>query len=191
MVSDRLGAWLEMEIVGRGALLDPLVPDCTDSATPYNSRSLVLVSGPGRVFMTRGLACRWILVDGPFDRKFGVRLGRTPSASQSEDLCPTVESLSDKGTPRSRQATGTVPAFAEDNSSPEKASPKRKIAGGFSAAILRGSSGIKKRCWRPCKALGGHWGPILKNRIILRANVQQSICETAFSCRSRKIFVNF
>ena len=177
MVSDRLGAWLEMEIVGRGALLDPLVPDCTDSATPYNSRSLVLVSGPGRVFMTRGLACRWILVDGPFDRKFGVRLGRTPSASQSEDLGPTVESLSDKGTPRSRQATGRV--------------PKRKITDGLSTEILRGSSGIKKRCWRPCKALGGHWGPILKNRIILRANVQQSICETAFSCRSRKIFVNF
>jgi len=91
--------------------------------------------------------------DRLFDGWFGVRLGRTPPASQSEDLCRTNRRLSDKGTPRSRQATGTAPAFAEDNSSPEKASPKRKITGGFSAAILRGCSGIKKRGCRPCKAI--------------------------------------
>ena len=53
---------------------------------------------------------------------------------------------------------------------PEKASPKRKITGGFSAAILRGSSGIKKRGCRPCKASGGHSEPIFQNRITLRAD---------------------
>ena len=87
------------------------------------------------------------------------------SASQSERFCRTNRRLSDKNTARSRQATGTVPALAEGNSSPEKAASERKISGGFSAAILRGSSGIKKRGCRPCKASGGHWEPILKNRI--------------------------
>ncbi len=62
---------------------------------------------------------------------------------------------------------------------PEKASPKRKITGGFSAAILRGSSGIKKRGCRPCKASEGHRESTPENCITLQANVQQSIHETA------------
>ena len=66
-----------------------------------------------------------------------------------------------------------------DNSFSEKASPKRKITGGFSAAILRGSSGIKKRDCRPCKASGGHRESTPENCITLRANVQQSTHETA------------
>ena len=75
-----------------------------------------------------------------------------------------------KDTARSRQATGTVPASVEDNSSLEKAAPKQKNTGRFSTAILRGSSGIKKRCCRPCKASGGHREPIPENSITLRTD---------------------
>ena len=99
----------------------------------------------------------------------GVTRERHP-ASQSEHLCMPKNFSAYKGTARSRQATGTVPAFAEGNSSLEKASPKQKIMGRFSAAILRGSSGIKKRGCRPCEASGGHREPTSKNRITLRAD---------------------
>ena len=66
----------------------------------------------------------------------GVTRERHP-ASQSEHLCMPKNFSAYKGTARSRQATGTVSASVEDNSSPEKAAPERKISGGFSAAILR------------------------------------------------------
>ena len=108
----------------------------------------------------------------------GVTRERHP-ASQSEHLCMPKNFSAYKGTARSRQATGTVPAFAEGNSSLEKASPKQKIMGRFSAAILRGYSGIKKCDCRPYKASGGHRESTPENCITLRANDQQSIHETA------------
>ena len=53
---------------------------------------------------------------------------------------------------------------------PKKQLQNKKISGGFSAAILRRSSGIKRRCCRPCEASGGHREPTSKNRITLRAD---------------------
>ena len=106
------------------------------------------------------------------------RLGSVPPRRASY-FCRTNRRLSDKNTARSRQATGTVPASKKSVSALERASSKLKISGGFSAAILRGSSGIKKCGCRPCEASEGHRESTPENCITLRANVQQSIHETA------------